>query len=139
MAGGGDMGEDGRSLAGLRILVAEDEYFIAQDLYEELRGRGAEVAGPVATVSDALAAIAEGNLDGAVIDLNLGGVHAFEVVDALVARGVPAVLATGYDADFVPVRFADMPRVDKPADSAAVTAILTAEIQAARARSEISG
>lgn len=41
-------------LEGLRLLVVEDEYFIAIDTAEKLAAAGAIVVGPVATVEDAL-------------------------------------------------------------------------------------
>ena len=46
------------SLAGRRVLVVEDEYFIADDLRHQLEACGAEVLGPVPRVGEALALIA---------------------------------------------------------------------------------
>ncbi len=39
---------------GSRILVVEDEYFLAEDPREALDRQGGEVLGPVPTVSEAL-------------------------------------------------------------------------------------
>jgi hypothetical protein len=41
------------SLAGCRVLVLEDEYFLASDLEQELTARGAIVVGPFAEMSKA--------------------------------------------------------------------------------------
>ena len=45
---------DATVLAGRRILVVEDEYFIAQDLQMLLQEIGAEPVGPVPTLQQAL-------------------------------------------------------------------------------------
>lgn len=45
------------SLAGRRVLVVEDEYLIAVEMERSLQEAGAEVAGPVPDVAQALALI----------------------------------------------------------------------------------
>ena len=104
------------TIAGKRVLVAEDEYFIAKSLVDELQEIGADVLGPVATVSDTLALIAAERLDAVVLDINLRGEMAYPVADALIERKVPFVLATGYSADTLPTRYAGVPRCDKPVE-----------------------
>lgn len=112
-----------RMLLGRRVLVAEDEYFIAEELRGELQAAGADVLGPVPSVAQALAlAASEPGIDAAVLDLNLRGERAFPVADALAARGVPFLFATGYDQLQVPERFARVPRCEKPVDIALVVA-----------------
>jgi CheY-like chemotaxis protein len=113
------------ALAGRRILVVEDEYLIADDLCEALSSAGAEIVGPIPTVSGAIACIAEDQrLDAAVLDVNLRGVMIFPVADALNARGIPFVFATGYDDAAIPERFADAQRLRKPAGTGSVAAAL---------------
>ena len=74
-------------LAGRRVLLVEDEYFIADDAARVFKTGGAEVIGPVASVHGALALLADTpGLDGAVLDVNLQGEMAFPLADALVAR-----------------------------------------------------
>ena len=85
------------SLAGRRLLVAEDEPLLALELEESLRGLGCEVLGPVSTLEEALhLAAAPGRIDAAVLDINLGGRPSFPVADHLTRRGVPVVFTTGY-------------------------------------------
>jgi len=85
------------SLAGRRLLVAEDEPLLALELEESLRGLGCEVLGPVSTLEEALHLAAEpGRIDAAVLDINLGGRPSFPVADHLTRRGVPVVFTTGY-------------------------------------------
>jgi CheY-like chemotaxis protein len=59
-------------LAGRRILVVEDEYFLADDIHHALAQLGAEVVGPVPTLRGALEVLAdESRIDAAVLDINL--------------------------------------------------------------------
>ena len=110
--------EDIGPLAGRCVLLVEDDYFIADDLIRTFEASGAEVVGPVASVAGALDLIAATErLDGAVLDINLQGEMAYPVADALVARGVPFVFATGYDEASIPARFAHIIRCEKPVES----------------------
>ncbi len=104
------------ALASRRVLVAEDEYTIAEEIATVLGDAGAEVLGPVPGVADALRLLAaEGRIDDALLDVNLGGEAVWPVVDALLLRGVPVVLASGYDAGAIPAAYAGLPRCEKPA------------------------
>jgi CheY-like chemotaxis protein len=104
-------------LALCRILVVEDEYFIADDMACALRELGAEVVGPVPTKEKALAVVAlDEKLDAAVLDINLRDATAFAVADALNARGIPFVFSTGYASAHVPSEHRDVPRWEKPFD-----------------------
>lgn len=67
-----------RTLVGLRILVVEDEYLLAEDMRETLEAEGAEVVGPVARLSAGLALLDVGPaIDGAVLDINLQATWSF--------------------------------------------------------------
>lgn len=113
------------SLRGCRILVVEDEYMIAQEIADELLNDGADTLGPVARIPDALRLIEiEEPIDAALLDVNLGGVAVWPVVDALLARSVPMVLATGYDAGAIPTAYAHLPRCEKPTTASDVTRAL---------------
>ena len=73
------------------------------------------VLGPVADVEDALDLImAEGRIDGAILDVNLGGEPAYPVADMLIDRGVPFIFTTGYDGASIPGRFTEISRCEKP-------------------------
>lgn len=112
-------------LSGRRVLIVEDDYFLAEDLKAELESKGAEVVGPAGRVSDALALLANAQrLDGAVLDVNLGGETAYPIADALRAKKIPFVFVTGYDASFIPAAYADVTRCEKPVDSARVATVL---------------
>jgi DNA-binding response OmpR family regulator len=106
------------SLAGRRILVLEDEYFLADDLAEALRSAGAEVIGPAAGADEAMAMIAAAAPDLAVLDINIKGEMSFVVADELARRGLPFVFATGYDPRSIPERHAGRLLWQKPFDIA---------------------
>lgn len=106
--------DDSRTLAGVRVLVVEDEYYLADDLARALEKSGATVVGPVGTVAEAEGLIDQGEFDRAVLDMNLRGNMAFCIADRLQQAGIPFIIATGYDAGSLPDRLANLPRIEKP-------------------------
>lgn len=103
------------SLQGRQILVVEDDFLIGFDFAESLKELGAKVIGPVGNVDDALDLLAETiGINGAVLDLNLGGEMSYPIADALAARGIPFVFTTGYDKANVAPRFSEVRRCGKP-------------------------
>ena len=105
------------ALRGRRILVVEDEYMMADDLQYDLEQAGAQVIGPVPSVADALRLLAtQEAIDGAILDVNLRGEKAYPVADVLRERGIPFVLATGYEQWALPEAYKDVPRCEKPVD-----------------------
>lgn len=124
------MAETAPLLHGRRVLVVEDEYLIATDLCDALEKHGAEVIGPAPTVERGLAlAASERVLDAAVLDMNLQGERVFPVAEALKARGVPFVFASGYESWLVPEDYRDAPRCEKPVNPAAVARALSKALQ----------
>ncbi len=125
---------DGNELAGRRILIIEDDYFIADEVARTLRKSGADIIGPAGTVEDALALISSAQeVDIAVLDINLHGAMAFPIADQLIERGIPLVFATGYDQNVIPDRFAAIARFSKPVSYAHLSRAL-AENASERAR-----
>ncbi|MBX9701188.1 MAG: response regulator [Acetobacteraceae bacterium] len=112
-------------LKGRRILVVEDEALVAMLVEDALLDAGASVLGPAATVAEALALLGrEAPPDAAVLDLNLAGETSTPVADALAARGLPFVIATGYGASGLPPGHADVPVLAKPYDPDELTGVL---------------
>jgi DNA-binding response OmpR family regulator len=107
------MHDTGR-LTGRRVLVVEDEYFIASDLQRQLTTEGAIIIGPVADLTQALAVSGEDAIDCAILDINLRGAPVFPVADRLRERSVPFMFLTGYDGWSIPDGYRDAARVAKP-------------------------
>lgn len=120
------MNQGATGLSGRLILVVEDDYLIVDDMLHSLRSRQARIAGPAATVADALAVIeCTSAIDAAVLDINLRGERVFPVAEVLIERGVPFIFATGYDTAQIPERFAGFPTCKKPVTPERILSTLT--------------
>jgi CheY-like chemotaxis protein len=98
----------------LRILVVEDELMIRMLLEDMLGELGYTVAAAAANMDEALEAARNADVDLAILDVNLNGEPISPVADALVARGMPFVFATGYGEQGVPETYRDRPTLKKP-------------------------
>lgn len=102
-------------LSGLRVLVVEDMMLAAEEIGHELRGCGCVVVGPAARVPAALALVADEQLDGALLDVNLAGEYCYPMARELQARRVPFAFLTGYsDSATFPPEHRAVPRLRKP-------------------------
>jgi CheY-like chemotaxis protein len=106
------MSEDGQTKS--RILVVEDEPFIALTLEDMLDELGFALAGTVSQVSEALDLIAREPIDCALLDVNLGSEKIDPVADLLAARNCPFIFTTGYGRSGIPQGHADRPVLQKP-------------------------
>ncbi|WP_208108652.1 hypothetical protein [Cognatilysobacter terrigena] len=101
-----------------RLLVVEDEYFVADEMRRDLEALGASVLGPVGSVASAIALLGdEDAIDGAILDINLAGDTVFPVAAALEARRIPFVFWTAYESWTLPSEFRDRPRLAKPSSA----------------------
>ena len=101
-------------LQGCRVLVVEDEYFIADDVCDWLKKAGASVVGPLSNASRAVESLRDGGIDVAVIDINLGPGPDFELAAFLTQLRVPFLFATGYGEMAIVAVYANVPRIEKP-------------------------
>jgi DNA-binding response OmpR family regulator len=108
--------ETGRdALAGLRILIVEDEFLVAMLVEEMLQKLRCEIVGPVSTLEEAVATVRQNRLDGALLDANLNGKNSSPVADELSGHEVPFILVTGYSGhQGDPPLLKCAPRVRKP-------------------------
>ena len=111
-------------LRGRRIMIVEDEMLVAMELESLLAEQGCAVIGPAPTADRALALLAEGLPDAAILDVNLNGQTATPVAAALRAQNVPFLLATGYSQS-LQAELKDTPRVDKPVNHERLVRALT--------------
>lgn len=86
-----------------RIMIVEDEALVALMVEDLLTDLGCQISGSFGAVDDALAYLRDAvapppALDGAVLDVNIGGTMVFPVAERLRAAGIPFVFATGYGA-----------------------------------------
>jgi CheY-like chemotaxis protein len=102
------------AFAGKRVLVVEDEMIVAMLIEDILAEAGAEVVGPATRNARALELLAEGPVDAAILDVNLGAETTLPVARELRARAIPFAFATGYGAAGVPDEFAGQPFLPKP-------------------------
>lgn len=100
----------------LRILVVEDDYFLAERLARDIRANGDTVVGPFADVHEAIHRV--GLVQGAILDVKIQDETSFSVADSLIHHGVPMLFLTGYHPQVVPDRFARRHIYAKPSDSA---------------------
>lgn len=99
---------------GSRILLVEDEVLVAMMLRDALSDLGFEVIGPFGRVSDAMVVAINEQIDGGMVDVNLGGELVYPIADVLLARGIPFVFVTGYGVDGLDQRFRTVPVFKKP-------------------------
>jgi CheY-like chemotaxis protein len=83
-------------LAGLRVLVVEDEMMVSMLIEDMLADLGCAVVGPASRLDEAIDLMNTSDLDCAVLDVNLGGQPIFPLADLLRERGTPFAFATGY-------------------------------------------
>jgi DNA-binding response OmpR family regulator len=99
----------------------EDAVLLALELETGLAEAGAEVIGPAYELEEALALL-DRPIDVAVLDANLNGRSVTPVAEALLARRVPFLFATGYgEGGGAPGGF-DAPVIRKPYDVSQVAA-----------------
>jgi PAS domain S-box-containing protein len=99
-----------------KVLLVEDEAMVGLMMADLISDFGYSVIGPVGKVAEALAAARESQLDGAVLDVNLNGDLVYAVAELLAARGVPFIFVTGYGAETIDKRFANVPVFQKPVE-----------------------
>ena len=103
-----------RPLAGRRALVIEDEGLISVLIEDILLDSGCDIAGTASSLADALEKVESLAFDFAIVDVNLNGLQSGPVAEALIARGIPFVLATGYGANGLTESFPGVPMLQKP-------------------------
>ena len=84
------------TLAGIRVLLVEDEPIVAMAIADHLLEAGAIIVGPFRTVRTAIKAVRAIQIDAAVVDFMLADGVSEPVQDALEQKGVPFVLLTAY-------------------------------------------
>jgi chemotaxis family two-component system sensor kinase Cph1 len=100
---------------GPRVLVVEDALLLAMDLEQVLSEGGYRVVGPFGRLEEAVRVAERGELDAALLDLDLRGTLSTPVAYALRDRGIPFVFVTGHaETGILPADLAGEMLLDKP-------------------------
>lgn len=97
-----------------RILVIEDEMMVAMGLEMALEDAGYKVVGPFGRLDQALDAARNGQMDLALLDVNVRGETIFPVAEVLAARNIPFAFLTGYGREMLPDGFRTGQVLTKP-------------------------
>ena len=118
-------------LEGRRVLLVEDESLVAmlgEDMLLEL-GCMVDVA---MRLDQGLALARTGDLDLAVLDVNLGKSCSYPIADLLTERGIPFIFATGYGSAGIEAPYRGIPVLQKPYQMRPMATLLMAVLAADR-------
>lgn len=87
---------------------------IAMMIAEILEKAGCVVIGPESRLDSAMKIAGGRELDGGLLDVNLGGEMVFPLAEQLDLKRVPYVFVSGYALAMLPERFQDRPFLAKP-------------------------
>ena len=102
------------TLTGVSVFVAEDEPMLVWALEEVLSDLGCQVVGTAARVTEALAFVAHHDFDVAILDGTLADGSVDPVVDVLIARGTPFIIASGVASTDVRTKYGGAVLLQKP-------------------------
>jgi DNA-binding response OmpR family regulator len=124
-------------LAGLKVLVLEDEYLIAMDVEHLCLEHGAASVTIARELDEVPVAF---DFEAAIVDLMLGGQSTVDFAAGLSERGVPFVFASGYgEREDITSRFPGVPVVAKPyAGSDLIEALAAAYLRGRRPAGELT-
>jgi len=84
---------------------------LLQDMLSDI---GCTPVGPARRMGPALKLIEHAVFDIAILDVNLNGDESYPIADALAARAIPFVFASGYSADSLREKYRSIPSLQKP-------------------------
>lgn len=109
----------------LRILIVEDDFFIATDLEDMLKQLGYEQVRIAGTLSDGQKLMIAMNPDVAILDVNLGTTLVFPLAADLSDRGVYIIFSTSVSPDELPKEWRNHRILPKPVDRNALAAAIS--------------
>lgn len=124
---GGNSGRHGRrklavgmmvpiGLEGTKVFLVEDESLVAMMIEAMVEELGATVIGTGRRIDEALHFVSSRHrdIDVAILDINLGGSHSYEIAQVAHSHGIPIVFSTGYDDGYIMEEWRGRPLLGKP-------------------------
>jgi len=112
---------DAELLRGIRVIIVEDSFPVAESLSWLLAGSGCDVVGKAGNVASGVALARRDDYDVAILDVRLGQDLVTSVAREVQGRGKRIVYLTGYsDADLIPEDLRGHPVLSKPVQRAAL-------------------
>jgi two-component SAPR family response regulator len=118
-------------LSGLRVLVVEDEMMVSMLLEDMLSEIGCTPVGPATRIEQALTLVENAGFDIAILDVNLDGRESYPIAEALAARAIPFVFASGYKAGRLREEYRNIPSLQKPFQRSELQRTLTTALESA--------
>ena len=110
---GNETGQLG-ALAGVRILVVDDDVLNASLLADLLQSDGCIIEGPVGDLDSTTDLARTRDIAVALLDINLDDQVVYPAADVLMTRRIPFIFMTGSLRQILPPRFQGTPMVSKP-------------------------
>jgi len=107
------------------ILIVEDNFLTACEVGDMVRDCGYAIAGTAARINRGFELLDTGQIDGAIVDINLNGSFSFPLCAELDRRKVPYCFLTGYPSSIIPPDFRTARLLTKPCDRDQIRAALT--------------
>ena len=102
------------NLAGLRVLIVEDEPLIAMFLEQALTDIGCATVGVANSLDEAAEKSAELTYDFVTLDVHLAGQQTFKFAKLLSQQLTPFIFCTGYGNIIAPPQLQHVPLLQKP-------------------------
>jgi DNA-binding NarL/FixJ family response regulator len=116
------------TLAGLRVLVVEDEMLVSLMIEELLTEQRCSVIGPFDRLDRALHAAQSSSFDLALLDVNIAGDKIYPVAEAVARRGIPFLLLSGYGEAAIPPEHPEWRACAKPFRATDLIRMLTEQV-----------
>jgi DNA-binding NtrC family response regulator len=104
-------------LSHARILVVEDEMFIALELSDAIEAAQGEVVGPAKSVAEAIQVIDHDGIDAAILDRTLLDGKVTPVAAMLIERAIPFIFYSGSSPELLKDEFPAIKSFPKPTAS----------------------
>ena len=98
MTASGKAAADTHTLSGMRILIAEDDWLLADTLAVLLEEQGAQIVGPAPSTAAARSLLSQQSVTFALVDMNLKDSFSDDLIQDLRARQIPFAILTAYQA-----------------------------------------